>query len=124
MLTQYHTELAKLSSNYGSTTERVETLMAAYQPENDIRVLIEQYRTGPFRPVAQVYESIAHDESDVVFGIDLRKWSDSAYWNVGSPGEKNERKEEAPPMLSALLAALVETYPKLPNDAGMFCYRV
>ena len=98
--------VAKLS-NAGSTTARVETLMATYQPENDIRVLIERYRTGSFRPVAQVYESISHDKSDVVFGIGRRKWSDSAYWNVRSPGEKNERKDEAPPMPSTLLAALV-----------------
>ena len=115
VLTQYHAELGKLSKAYGTTTEHVETLMTAYQPENDIKVLIERFRTGPFRPVAQVYESIAHDESDVVFGIDLRKWADSAYWNVTNPGEK---KEEIPPMISALLGALLEAYPKLPSDAG------
>ncbi|KAH9935934.1 uncharacterized protein BXZ73DRAFT_89427 [Epithele typhae] len=114
VLAQYHTELGKLSTSYSSSTVHVETLMTSFQPESDIKVLIERSRTGPFRPVAQVYESIAHDESDVVFGIDLRKWADSAYWNVTAPGEK---KEEVPPMLSALLAALVEAYPKLPSDA-------
>ncbi|KAI0352312.1 hypothetical protein OH77DRAFT_1428605 [Trametes cingulata] len=114
VLTQYYNTLAKVSKSYAASNERVETLIASYQPEQDIKVLIERCRTGPFRPVAQVYESISHDESDVVFGIDLRRWADSAYWNVTSPGEK---KEELPPVLTALLGALVEAYPKLPNDA-------
>ncbi|KAI0367057.1 hypothetical protein BV20DRAFT_1093145 [Pilatotrama ljubarskyi] len=114
VLTQYYNTLAKVSKSYAGSNERVETLIASYQPEQDIKVLIERCRTGPFRPVAQVYESISHDESDVVFGIDLRRWADSAYWNVTSPGEK---KEELPPVLTALLGALLEAYPKLPNDA-------
>ncbi len=67
--------------------------------------------------MAQVYESIAHDESDVVFGIDLRKWADAAYWAVTSP-PAGERKEEIPPVLASLLGALLEAYPKLPNDMG------
>ncbi|TFK94176.1 hypothetical protein K466DRAFT_6229 [Polyporus arcularius HHB13444] len=115
VLTQYHAALGKLSKNYVASEEKVETLIAAYQPEQDIKVLIERYRTGPFRPVAQVYESIAHDESDVVFGIDLRKWADAAYWAVASP-PAGERKEEIPPVLASLLGALLEAYPKLPND--------
>ena len=116
VLTQYYNCLSKVSKAYSGNNERVENLIASYQPEQDIKVLIERSRTGPFRPVAQVYESIAHDESDVVFGIDLRKWADSAYWNVTSPGEK---KEDIPPLLTSLFAALAEAYPKLPNDAGL-----
>ncbi|KAI0675535.1 hypothetical protein C8Q78DRAFT_1181568 [Trametes maxima] len=115
VLTQYYNTLAKISQSSSASNERVETLLASYQPEQDIKVLIERCRTGPFRPVAQVYESISHDESDVVFGIDLRRWADSAYWNVSSPGQ--QPREEAPPVLSALLSALLEVYPKLPNDA-------
>nr|VWO94596.1 Ribonuclease 3 (EC (Ribonuclease III) (RNase III) [Ganoderma boninense] len=113
VLTQYHAAVVKLSGNYKASSETVETLVAAYQPEQDIKVLIERYRTGPFRPVAQVYESISHDESDVVFGIDLRRWADGAYWNAASPGE---RKEELPPILLALLGGLEEAYGRLPND--------
>ncbi|CDO73283.1 hypothetical protein BN946_scf185008.g45 [Trametes cinnabarina] len=114
VLTQYYNCLAKVSKSTTESNERVETLIAAYQPEQDIKVLIERCRTGPFRPVPQLYESISHDETDVVFGIDLRRWADSAYWNVEGAGE---RKDEAPPVLSALLGALLEAYPKLPNDA-------
>ncbi|EIW58644.1 uncharacterized protein TRAVEDRAFT_29154 [Trametes versicolor FP-101664 SS1] len=114
VLTQYYNTLAKVSKAYSTANETIEMLIASYQPEQDIKVLIERYRTGPFRPVAQVYESISHDESDVVFGIDLRRWADNAYWHVASPGEK---REEAPPVLTALLGALLEAYPRLPNDA-------
>ncbi|KAH9851942.1 hypothetical protein C2E23DRAFT_214849 [Lenzites betulinus] len=114
VLTQYYNTLAKVSKSATESSERVETLIASYQPEQDIKVLIERCRTGPFRPVAQVYESISHDESDVVFGIDLRRWADSAYWNVSSP---SERKEEAPSVLLALLGALQDAYPKFPDDA-------
>lgn len=120
VLTQYHAALAKLSGSYKASGETVETLVAAYQPEQDIKVLIERYRTGPFRPQAQVYESISHDENDVVFGIDLRRWADGAYWNAASPGE---RKEELPPVLLALLAGLEEAYRRLPNDMGKWITR-
>jgi hypothetical protein len=76
---------------------------------------MERYRTGPFRPVPQLYESVAHDESDVVFGIDLRKWAEGG-WNALTSGE--ERKDLIPPVLTALLDALTETYGRLPNDSG------
>ena len=120
VLTQYHAALGKLSENYAASKDKVETLITTFQPEQDVKVLIERYRTGPFRPVAQVYESIAHDESDVVFGIDLRKWADAAYWSVSSP--PGEKKEEVPPVFASLLGALVEPYPKLPNDMGTSWY--
>ena len=76
---------------------------------------MERYRTGPFRPVPQLYESVAHDESDVVFGIDLRKWAEGG-WSALTSGE--EKRETIPPVLTALLDGLSESYTKLPNDAG------
>ena len=76
--------------------------------------LIERYRTGPFRPDPQIYESVAHDESDVVFGIDLRKWSEGG-WYALTNGE--EKKDLIPPVLTALLAGLDAAYERAPNDA-------
>lgn len=63
-----------------------------------------------------MYESVAHDECDVVFGIDLRKWSEVALspMSEGSP----EKKGEVPPVLSAMLSALSDAYAQLPNDSG------
>ncbi|KAI0073278.1 hypothetical protein K474DRAFT_1666835 [Panus rudis PR-1116 ss-1] len=115
VLNQYQTCLEQLPKAMQPSLERSSTLIASYQPEADLRALIEQYRTGPFRPTAQVYESVAHDEADVVFGIDLRKW---AGLGVTSPnGTTSEHKDLIHPVLKALFAALHEAYTKLPNDA-------
>ncbi|CAL1714693.1 unnamed protein product [Somion occarium] len=115
VLSQYHACLEGSPQVIGSSLERSSTLIASYQPEADLRALIEQYRTGPFRPTAHVYESVAHDEADVVFGIDLRKWADLGVWSPagGSP----ENKDVIPPVLVALFTALKEAYAKLPSDA-------
>ena len=108
--------MENLSKGTTTSLERSSTLIAAYQPESDLKALIEQYRTGPFRPNPHVYESVAHDESDVVFGIDLRKWADAGFWNSSTSPGSQERKETVPPILSSLLTALSEAYAKLPDD--------
>ncbi|KAI0923819.1 hypothetical protein AcV5_009263 [Taiwanofungus camphoratus] len=113
VLRQYQDSVAKFSKAYEPSLERSATLIASYQPEADIKVFIERHRTGPFRPEPQVYESVTHDESDVVFGIDLRRWADSDLWHPSSPDEK---KDEVPPVLTIMLAALSETYARLPTD--------
>ena len=116
MLTQYQTCLQRLSQVMTQSLDKSSTLIASYQPESDLRGLIEQYRTGPFYPNAHVYESVAHDESDVVFGIDLRKWADATMWGpTGQPID--DKKDTQPPVLLALLAALNEAYGKLATDA-------
>ena len=107
--------MANLPKAFEPTLERSTTFIATYQPESDLTALIERYRTGPFRPVPQLYESVAHDESDVVFGIDLRKWAEGG-WSALTSGE--EKKDLVPPVLTALLDALEVAYLKLPNDAG------
>lgn len=91
--------------------ERSSTLIAAFQPDSDLTALIERYRTGPFRPTPQIYESVAHDEPDVVFGIDLRKWAESG-WSVNP----DEKKDPIPPVLTALLSGVEEAYSRAPND--------
>ncbi|KAG6845506.1 hypothetical protein H0H87_008403 [Tephrocybe sp. NHM501043] len=114
VLLQYQGTLANLPKSLEPSLERQTTLVASYQPESDLTALIERYRTGPFRPGAQVYESVAHDESDVVFGIDLRRWAEGG-WHALTTGE--EKKELVPPVLTALLEGLQEAYKRLPNDA-------
>lgn len=120
MLSQYHACLEGSPQVIGSSLERSSTLIASYQPEADLRALIEQYRTGPFRPTAHVYESVAHDEADVVFGIDLRKWADLGVWSPA--GGSSENKDVIPPVLVALFTALKEAYAKLPSDAGTLLF--
>ncbi|KAF9072244.1 hypothetical protein BDP27DRAFT_1320622 [Rhodocollybia butyracea] len=115
VLLQYQGTVANLPKSLEPIIERQGTLVAAYQPENDLSALIERYRTGPFRPDAQVYESVAHDESDVVFGIDLRKWAEGGWSTLMSTDE--EKKDTIPPVVDALLNGITAAYAKLPNDA-------
>ncbi|KAF9045812.1 hypothetical protein BDZ89DRAFT_979706 [Hymenopellis radicata] len=114
VLLQYQGTVSNLPKALEPSVERSGTLIAAYQPESDLTALIERYRTGPFRPDAQVYESVSHDESDVLFGIDLRKWAEGG-WSVMSPSE--EKKDAIPAVVSALLQGITESYKKLPEEA-------
>jgi hypothetical protein len=93
-------------------------LIAAYQPDSDLTALIERYRTGPFRPEAQVYESVQHPEYDVVFGIDLRKWAESK-WSMLIAGDEQSEKNPVPSVVSSLLGALDAAYAKMSEDGGM-----
>ena len=68
-------------------------------------------------PTAHVYESITHNEEDVVFGIDLRKWADGG-WSALRTG--STPKDAIPEVLSAMLNALNAIYVKLPDDLGTF----
>ncbi|KAJ6591706.1 hypothetical protein DFH09DRAFT_182307 [Mycena vulgaris] len=113
VLLQYHGTMSNLPKSLEPSNERSGTLIAAYLPESDLNALIERYRTGPFRPEAQVYESVSHIETDVVFGIDLRRWAEGG-WDTVSSGEP--RKHVMPPVVDALLNALTEAYGRLPND--------
>ena len=115
VLLQFHGTLANLPRALEAPLERSASHIAAYLPDSDLSALIERYRTGPFRPQPQVYESVAHDESDVLFGIDLRKWSEGG-WDTLHGEAQN--KPLIPPVLTALLTGLQEAYPKLPNDDG------
>ncbi|KAI9464211.1 hypothetical protein HD554DRAFT_2206321 [Boletus coccyginus] len=114
VLLQYQGTLAILPKAFEPTLQTSTTLIASYQPDSDLTALMERYRTGPFRPVPQLYESVTHDESDVVFGIDLRKWAEGG-WSALTSGE--EKMDTIPPVLTALLDGLAESYMRLPSDA-------
>jgi hypothetical protein len=49
----------------------------------------QRYRTRPFRPDPQTYEPVIHDESNVVFGIDLCKWSESSWYALAHSEERS-----------------------------------
>ncbi|TFK51765.1 hypothetical protein OE88DRAFT_1658375 [Heliocybe sulcata] len=116
VLLQYQGTLSNTPKALESSLERSATLIAAYQPESDLTALIERYRTGPFRPHPQIYESVSRDESDVVFGIDLRKWAEGG-WDVINSGEEKKETDLVPPVLAAMLKGLGQSYEKLPSDA-------
>ena len=58
---------------------------------------------------------MAHDESDVLFGIDLRRWS---YGGWNSLHGETQNKPLVPPVLTTLLDGLTQAYPQLQNDGG------
>lgn len=94
----------------------------AMQPENDLKALIEGYRTGPFRPDPKIYESITH-ETDSSFGIDLRKWAGEGAFgpmrSIDSMEQLNApTPRDLPPVLTGALKALKRAYGKLPSDDG------
>lgn len=62
---------------------------------------------------------MAHDEADVVFGIDLRKWAEGG-WSTVTGAE--EKRDQIPPMLLTLLTVLIEKYQKYPEDSGELCH--
>lgn len=124
VLLQYHGTLSNLPKSLEPSMERTTTLLSAFQPDQDLVALVERYRTGPFRPNPQVYESVSHEELDVVFGIDLRKWSEGGWYaNLASIQSEEEEKKQVgkkdlvPPVLTAMLAGIESAYARTANDA-------
>ena len=111
VLLQYQGSIANLRKSYDASADRSSTLISAYNPDNDLKALIERYRTGPFRPRAHVFESITHEEGDAVFGIDLRKWAEGGW------GTDEVRKDSLPPILTTLLDNLNGAYGDIPDNA-------
>jgi len=114
-LLQYQGTLSTLSKEIQPSIEHSSTLITAFQPESDLVALMERYRTGPFRPTAHVYESVAHDTVDVFFGLDLRKWAGEGGWAslLVATGDK---KDTVPTILTALLSALKGAYAKMESN--------
>jgi hypothetical protein len=114
VLLQYQGTIATIPKSYEPSIDRSATLISAFNPDSDLAALIERYRTGPFRPMPQLYDSVAHDERDAVFGIDLRKWAEGGW---SSPPPPDVEKDLIPPVLTALLWGLNEAYSRLPTDS-------
>lgn len=116
-LLQFQGIISNLPKSAEHSIERSSTLVAAYNPDSDLVALIERYRTGPFRPSPQVYEPITHDELDVVYGIDLRRWIDLvSHDDQSASGAPQEKADVIPPALRVLLAALQDAYGRLSSD--------
>jgi hypothetical protein len=113
VLLQFQGTLAGGPKALGPSRERCATLIAAFQPEQDLAALIERYRTGPFRPAPHVYESVAHDEADVLFG-----WADGGWDALRAGTPVDDKRPLVPPVLKALLDGMIAAYRAIPDDGG------
>ncbi|TEB11877.1 hypothetical protein FA13DRAFT_1782956, partial [Coprinellus micaceus] len=95
MLLQYQGTLKNLPKSLEQSLERSSNLVAG---------AIGRDRSGPIPPI---YESLFHEEPDVFFGIDLRRWAEVA---------TEDKKDTVPPILTALLSAIEQAYSQAPND--------
>jgi hypothetical protein len=106
ILKQYEEALAKLPKRLADLQESASLSVQAFNPEADLKALIEGHRTGPFRPRPYIYESVESDLPDVNFGIDLRRWSGETAWkSVVAPPRP---KDAIPAVLEGLLQAATE----------------
>lgn len=107
ILKQYEEALGKLPQRLADLQESAALCVQAFNPEADLKALIEGSRTGPFRPRPYIYESVESDLPDVNFGIDLRRWSGETAWKsmVNAPPRP---KDAIPAVLEGLLQAATE----------------
>ncbi|ODQ63483.1 hypothetical protein NADFUDRAFT_80294 [Nadsonia fulvescens var. elongata DSM 6958] len=98
--------LASISNNIPSIQASVDNLLLYQEtinPANDLRYLLECYRTGPYLPKVTVYDNYYNATDDQTFGIDLELRS------------RGDRKK-VPFVVAALLSHLDNIYPLLDND--------
>lgn len=111
VLTTYNASLASLNTPLQLSSERSALLSEAFQPLSDVNSIIEQYRTGSFRPKPNVWTDFYHETTDVRFGVDLRHWAD-----MESENPDKAARRQMPDIFSELLQALKEGYPALKTD--------
>lgn len=102
---------ARLGDLQQSTALSVE----AFNPEADLKALIEGNRTGPFRPKPLVYESMETDVPEVNFGIDLRKWYGDQGWRTIVRAPPRPRGA-VPDVLEGLISGLQQKYQDVSHD--------
>lgn len=107
ILKQYEEALGKLPKRLADLQESAALSVQAFNPEADLKALIEGSRTGPFRPRPYIYESAESELPDVNFGIDLRRWAGETAWKtmVNTPPRP---KDAIPSVLDGLLMAASE----------------
>lgn len=107
VLKHYEQIMGKLPKRLENVQESTQLSVEAFNPEADLKALIEGNRTGTFRPRPHVYESIESEAPEVNFGIDLRRWSGEHAWKAQVEGQSRP-KDAIPEVLSALQQALKE----------------
>ena len=111
--------LSRLPERLAGVNRSTSLSVEAFNPEADVKALIEGNRTGPYRPHPHVYESIDSDVPEVNFGVDLRRWSGESGWKsmVRSP---TRVKGAVPEALEAMLLGLQEMYEGINEEGELY----
>lgn len=86
-----------------STVDQMMLFQETIQPQNDLRYLVETYRTGSFVPKVVVYENYYNKVDEQTFGIDLE-------------ARARADKKRVPMIVTTLLTFLDHHYPDLEGD--------
>ncbi|KAI9652498.1 MAG: hypothetical protein M1831_006767 [Alyxoria varia] len=86
-----------------STVDKMMLFQETVQPLNDLRYLLENYRTGPFVPRVQPYENYYNSVDEQTFGIDLE-------------ARARSDKKRVPLIVTTILTHLDNNYPLLEGD--------
>jgi hypothetical protein len=110
--------MARLPTRLADLVTPAELSVEAFNPEADIKALIEGNRTGGYRPRTHIYDSIESDIPDVNFGIDLRRWAGEHGWRSAMHAPKRE-KGAFPEVLQGLLTGLSSVYAGIPEEGEL-----
>src|SRR5690606_14768464 len=88
------------------TVDNMLLFQEAVQPANDLRYLIETYRTGSFIPKVTVYSNYYNKVDDQTFGIDLE-------------ARATADRKRVPSIVTTILTYLDNHYPDLEDDEVM-----
>ncbi|KAK9478251.1 hypothetical protein V1514DRAFT_352456 [Lipomyces japonicus] len=97
---------AAVSNVIPSMQAAVDSIMLYHEtvsPAKDIRYMLESYRTGPFVPQTEVYESYFMSNNQQTFGVSLEV-------------RAREDGKKVPFVIAAILSYLDEQYPELQDD--------
>ena len=86
-----------------STIDNMMLYQEAIQPLNDVRYLIDNYRTGSFVPKVQIYDNYYQHVDEQTFGVDLESRA------------RHDRKR-VPIIITTILTFLDNHYPDLEGD--------
>ena len=135
VLSAYNLALAPAAEAYKASTERTQLLPQRLQPAAHLQHLMDEHKTGPFRPAPVVFRPYYHDDLNRVagsatagFGMDLVSTAkgtalaaQETSLKTGQPGSALAMPT-LPPVLHALLSALQRSYADrarwVPKDGG------
>ena len=115
MLKQYDEAISRLPARLEQLNSSTTLSVEAFNPDADLKALIEGNRTGSFRPQAHIYESVESDVPEVSFGIDLRRWSGEHGWK-GMLNAPQRAKGAIPDVLQGMLNVLNEMYKTMSQE--------